>query len=456
MADGAVDLLCFGNPLLDMLLKVADDQLLTKYDLLPKNQIEASEQQRPLFDEVFASESVTFCPGGSAQNTARIYRWALAERGRVAFVGAVGGDKFGRRLTQLVRDDGVDIRYVVHEEMATGRSVNLVRGTDRSLVADLGAANFCRPDRVFVPDNLALLTSATYVYVEGFFVTHDPETAMQVARFCSDAGKQLVFSLSGTYVCQEHTDAICQMLPHVTFLFGHVTEYAALARAVGRKEGEFDVSPLGYCRVVEAAAGRRRALEAMTRTSGEPAPSAESLSSGDPPVLRMVVTQSAKPVVLLDSVRAVSVAVPPISSALIADTTGAGDAVVGGFLAGRLLDRPLEECLRFGVLAAREVIQLMGCAVPDRPHRWSTPTPAPHPTRPGRRRPPAREAAWSPRRPAASVGCSGRLWRRAEPSAASVNIRQIPQRVWNACSALLLVFCVVVYRVGDCFQHKNK
>ena len=33
-------------------------------------------------------------------------------------------------------------------------------------MADLGAAAHCRPDRVFTPHNLALLTSAEFVYIE--------------------------------------------------------------------------------------------------------------------------------------------------------------------------------------------------------------------------------------------------------------------------------------------------
>ena len=56
---------------------------------------------------------------------------------------------------------------------------------------------------------------------------------MQVARYCSASGRPLVFSLSGTYVCERHASVVCQMLPHVSFLFGHVSEYRALAKELG-------------------------------------------------------------------------------------------------------------------------------------------------------------------------------------------------------------------------------
>ena len=60
----------------------------------------------------------------------------------------------------------------------------------------------------------------------------------------------------------------------------------------------------------------------------------------------MVITQSAEPVVLLDGVGVLSVPVPPIAEDEVKDTTGAGDAVVGGFLAGRFLGKTLEESIR--------------------------------------------------------------------------------------------------------------
>ena len=56
---------------------------------------------------------------------------------------------------------------------------------------------------------------------------------MQVARYCSESGRRLVFSLSGTYVCERHTNTICQLLPHVSLLFGHSTEFSMLARQLG-------------------------------------------------------------------------------------------------------------------------------------------------------------------------------------------------------------------------------
>jgi sugar/nucleoside kinase (ribokinase family) len=46
------------------------------------------------------------------------------------------------------------------------------------------------------------------------------------------------------------------------------------------------------------------------------------------------------------------------------DTTGAGDTFASGFLHGYLQRAPLEECARFGAVAAREVVQVLGTEIP--------------------------------------------------------------------------------------------
>lgn len=48
--------------------------------------------------------------GGSAQNTARVMQWLLSEPGLIAFVGSIGKDEYGKQLSEMVANDGVDTR----------------------------------------------------------------------------------------------------------------------------------------------------------------------------------------------------------------------------------------------------------------------------------------------------------------------------------------------------------
>ena len=53
-------------------------------------------------------------------------------------------------------------------------------GAERCLCADIGAASICEPEHVFNQDFLTELDQASYIYVEGYFITHSFETALQV------------------------------------------------------------------------------------------------------------------------------------------------------------------------------------------------------------------------------------------------------------------------------------
>lgn len=49
----------------------------------------------------------------------------------------------------------------------------------------------------------------------------------------------------------------------------------------------------------------------------------------------------------------------------LVDTNGAGDAFVGGFLAKLSQAADLAECVRAGNWAARQIIQVSGCKIPE-------------------------------------------------------------------------------------------
>jgi sugar/nucleoside kinase (ribokinase family) len=57
----------------------------------------------------------------------------------------------------------------------------------------------------------------------------------------------------------------------------------------------------------------------------------------------------------------------PAFSAKVVDTTGAGDAYCGGFLAGLAAGRPVAECAAMGTVSASYVVEAYGALATDRP-----------------------------------------------------------------------------------------
>ena len=58
-------------------------------------------------------------------------------------------------------------------------------------------------------------------------------------------------------------------------------------------------------------------------------------------------------------------AVPKVEPEKIVDTSSAGDAFVGGFLAQFVKSEPIEKCLDCGIWASGLIIQRHGCTFPN-------------------------------------------------------------------------------------------
>jgi sugar/nucleoside kinase (ribokinase family) len=80
--------------------------------------------------------------------------------------------------------------------------------------------------------------------------------------------------------------------------------------------------------------------------------------------LQLVITQDKQPVLVLSEhlpASGLSFPVPLLPIEQLIDTIGAGDAFVGGFLAKRLLNCSLLDCVQTGIFCARQVIGVSGC-----------------------------------------------------------------------------------------------
>jgi sugar/nucleoside kinase (ribokinase family) len=54
--------------------------------------------------------SVEYIAGGAGQNSTRIAQWMLQVPQATAYMGCIGDDDFGRRMTETARKDGVNVR----------------------------------------------------------------------------------------------------------------------------------------------------------------------------------------------------------------------------------------------------------------------------------------------------------------------------------------------------------
>lgn len=136
-------LMGMGNPLLDISAEVPDS-ILEKYDVKMDNAILAEEKHIPIYKELVDNYSPQYIAGGATQNSIRVAQWILTANGKPgqsAYMGCVGNDEYGKKLEACAASDGVKVHYMKDAETPTGTCAVLVKGGERSLVANLAAAN---------------------------------------------------------------------------------------------------------------------------------------------------------------------------------------------------------------------------------------------------------------------------------------------------------------------------
>ncbi len=250
--------------------------------------------------EVLVSESELVLGSASA-----ICASGLARLGnRVSFSGKVGDDLFGRFCLAEMSRSGIELEHVlVDKGTTTGITVSISSGPDRALVTCLGAiSEFTAED---IPD--AAFDGAAHLHVAGFFL----QTRLR-------AGLPELFRRAHSHGLTTSLDS------------GHDPE--------GRWQGGLDEA----LKEADLFFPNREELRAITgREDLE-----ESLRSFTR--VRVVAKLGPAGAATLEAGSMVRLPAPAVD---VVDTTGAGDSFDAGFLHAFLRKRPLEECLRYGVVA---------------------------------------------------------------------------------------------------------
>ena len=239
--------------------------------------------------------------GGSAANTAAV---VARLGGRARFIGPVGADDTGDRMLAALAASGVE--HVGPRAGRTGTVVVVVEPDgERTMFSDRGSATeFTEADDHWIDD-------ARVVHVPYYAIADAP---------AGGAHRLLVAA--------RDRGLIVSMDPSTSVLAAGA--FAALVRAI-----EPDVV---FCNADEA--------KAMGMDD-----------DGLPGARIVVVKQGAQPVLLRGAVQT-EVAVPAVRGAI--DTTGAGDALAGGFLLAYACHVPPVDAVRAGLAAAACVVRGLG------------------------------------------------------------------------------------------------
>ena len=206
-AASTVTILGLGNPLLDISVD-ADTALCTKYGLAMGNAILATEAHTPLYAEITTAPfTPLYVAGGATLNSIRVSQWISGgPAGYSAFVGSIGEDAFGAQLSASAQADAVATLFQTQPAggKPTGTCAVLIQDKERSLCANLAAAEHLAAAHLDSPAVQAAVASARIYYTAGFPLTHDggAESALTLSKLAVEGGKTYALNLSAPFITQ--------------------------------------------------------------------------------------------------------------------------------------------------------------------------------------------------------------------------------------------------------------
>jgi adenosine kinase len=348
-ADGL--LLGAGNPLLDISAHVTP-AVFEKYGLKGGNAILAEEKHMPIYAELEKdyAEGIEFIAGGATQNSIRAAQWMLGGKRddlQCGYIGGIGDDAYAEKLRAAAQEAGIKTFYHVDKSTPTGRCAVCVQDKERSLVADLAAANNYSKDHFDSAEVQKAVEKAKFFYSSGFFSTASPETLLAIGAHCAEHDdKRFLLNLAAPFLME------------VPPLWANMKKAIEFADVVFCNEDE--AATLG--KVCHWGDDGKDLMEVARQLQ-----KSEKANTSNPRIV--IFTQGKDPTIVCqgqeegDTVRH---DVPKIDGSKIVDTNGAGDSFVGGFLSRYIVGRSLADAVQAGHYCAGECIQRSGCTYPEK------------------------------------------------------------------------------------------
>ena len=241
----------------------------------------------PVFGEV---ERVVESIGITVGSSSAIFACGAARLGlRVAFVGVVGDDEFGRFMLAALAARGIDVSAcTVDPERPTGATVILTSGRDRAILTAMGTIGALDVDRV--PESL--IARARHLHLSCYYLQETSHDRLP-AFFAAARARGLTTSFDTNWDPAERWNGgVREMLGSADVFFPNEAEAtriagvadpeeAARVLAVGAAQGREDGGPIVVVKRGAAGAIACRGEEPVVRSAAMPVEPIDTTGAGD-------------------------------------------------------------------------------------------------------------------------------------------------------------------------------
>lgn len=299
-----------GNALVDILVRIPNDNILKEFNLLKGAMNLVDEQRSAEIFEAVKGLHPQIVSGGSAANTI----CGLANLGvNAGFIGMTGTDELGAKYSDDLRQNGVE-PLLRTSATRTGSCISLISSdSERTMCTCLGAAVEMEPADI----EDSAFDGFTHLYVEGYLV-QNPQLIEGALATAHNRGLKVMLDLASYNVVEDNQEFMQRIISrYVDVVFANEEEATAFT---GKEDDEAlnEIGEIAECVVLKQ--GRRGSLVKVGNEHTR---------------------------------------VGIISSNAI-DTTGAGDLYAAGFVWAMINGLTPKQCATAGAIASGNVIEVIG------------------------------------------------------------------------------------------------
>ncbi len=299
-----------GNALVDVLVRIDDDQLLEKFDL-PKGSMQLVDKAKSqMIIETLSDLKFDIASGGSEANTIN----GLANLGLSAgYIGKIHNDKYGEIFRKDMTEKGIEA-ILLEGTQDTGIATTLISpDSQRTFGTYLGAAVELTASDI----KSEFFDHYDLLHIEGYLVQNHEliETAVKIAK---SKGLKVCIDMASYNVVELNLEFLQSLIrDYVDIVFANEEE----SKAFTGLEPEQALNEIS--KICDIAVVKIGAKGSMVKRGDEK--------------------------VFVEAIKA-----DPV------DTTGAGDLYASGFLYGLVHDYSLSKCAELGSLLGGNVIEVVG------------------------------------------------------------------------------------------------
>jgi len=309
-------ILGIGNALVDVLIKLPDENLLHELNVKKGSMNLIDAETRKIIFEKIKDFPIAQTTGGSVSNT------TLALKnlgGQVGFMGKAGNDKYGDFYLREMTDLDIEM-HLIQENALSGTAITLITPDgERTFCTYLGAAADMRKEDL----QSSVFENYTHLYIEGYLVQNHEliESALAMAKSLQ---MTTIFDLASFNVVASDREFIQSLVDrYVDILFANEEE----AMELTGKSPELAINEIAEKVSLVIMKGGAKGSWVKQKDL----------------FVHVPVYKKIKPV----------------------DTTAAGDYYTAGFFYGMINWGNPEKCAKLGTLLAYHVIQVIGTKLPE-------------------------------------------------------------------------------------------